>query len=95
MSWQIIKQPDGKLGVYSSDVSNWIAKDMTSGEVEELFAEDMGADIARRLRRVRQNIQYVTDDTPEKAYYQFAMTYEEACQRPDDEEGEIDNEEDH
>lgn len=88
MGWQVIKQPDGKLGVWSSDPGDWIAKDMDADEIEELFAEEMAGDLARRLRKVRQIVQWVLDGTPEKAYHQFAMTYEEACAPrwdPDDE----------
>lgn len=78
MGWQVIKQPDGKLGVFSSVVNDWVATDATADEVEELFAEEMGRDVARRLRDVRRKIALVDAGEARKAYYQFAMTYEEA-----------------
>lgn len=78
MGWQVIKQPDGKFGVFSSVVNDWVATDATADEVEELFAEEMGRDVARRLRDVRRKIALVDAGEARKAYYQFAMTYEEA-----------------
>lgn len=78
MGWQVIKQPDGKFGVFSSNVDDWVATDCTADEVEELFAEEMGRDMARRLRDVRRTIALVDAGEARKAYYQFAMTFEEA-----------------
>jgi hypothetical protein len=43
MGWQIIKQPDSKLAIFSSVTGNWIATNCIADEVEELFAEEMGA----------------------------------------------------
>jgi hypothetical protein len=57
---------------------------MTAEEVEELFAEDMGRDVARRLRDVRAKIGLVVAGEARKAYYQFAMTYEQACEQAAD-----------
>ena len=86
MGWQVIKQPDGKFGIFSSYVDDWVATDCTADEVEELFAEEMeelfaeemGRDVARRLRDVRKKIALVDAGEARKAYYQFAMSYEEA-----------------
>ena len=81
MAWQIIKQPDGLFGVFSSNVDDWIATDCTADEVEEIFAEDMGRDMARRLADVRRKVALVAAGEARKVYYQFAMTHEEAEQR--------------
>ncbi len=93
MAWQIIKQPDGLFGVFSSNVDDWIATDCTAGEVEELFAdctageveelfaEDMGRETARRLADVREKVALVAAGNARKVYYQFAMSYEEAEER--------------
>ena len=95
MGWQVIKQPDGKFGIFSSNVDDLVATDCTADEVEELFAEDMGRDVARRLRDVRKKIALVDAGEARKAYYQFAMTFEEAdalakhgpeCEDEDDDE---------
>ena len=78
MGWQVIRQPDGRLAVFSSVVDDWIARNLTAEEAEELFAEEMGADIARRLRKIRQNIQHVLDGNADKAYPITSMTWEQA-----------------
>ena len=80
MGWQIIRQPDGLLGVFSSNTDNWVATDCTPDEAEELFAEDMGRDMAQRLRGVREKIRLVLGGEAGKAYYQFVMTYEHASE---------------
>ena len=81
MAWQIIKQPDGNLAVFSSNVDDWVATDCTPDEVEELFAEEAGRDLARRLREVREHIANVEAGEARKSYYQFAMTHAEAGER--------------
>jgi hypothetical protein len=88
VGWQVIKQPDGLFGVFSSYVDGWAAVDCTADEVEELFAEEMGRDTARRLRDVRRVIALVDDGEARKAYYQFAMTFDEACERAKSRPGE-------
>ena len=98
MGWQIIKQPDNLFGVFSSNVDDWVATDCTADEVEELFAEEMGRDMARRLRDVRHKISLVAAGEARKAYYQFAMTHEEAEERraevhdEDEDDGETEGE---
>jgi hypothetical protein len=89
---QIIKQPDGLFGVFSSTVDDWLATDCTADEVEELFAEEMGRDMARRLADLRRKIALVAAGNARKAYYQFAMTYDEACELAKDRRGEEDPE---
>jgi len=80
MSWQVIKQPDGKLGVWSSVVYDWIAADLTPDEVVDLYRDEEMDRVEERLKKVRQITQWVLDGKAQKAYYQFAMTYEEACE---------------
>jgi hypothetical protein len=77
MGWQVIKQPDGRFGVFSSIVDDWVAADCTADEAEELFAEEMGSDMARRLRDVRRKIALVDAGEAKKAYT-FVMTYAQA-----------------
>lgn len=74
MGYQIIKQPNGKLAVFSSIVDQWVAYDEEPDSVIEWFAE-MEADRARE--RVGQLVRMVVREDP-RPYYQFTMTYEEA-----------------
>lgn len=76
MGQQIIKQPDGKLAVFSTNVDAFIVVDATSDEIIEWRAEE-AAEQARE--RTRTELAHVLADNPHKAYYQFALTWEEAA----------------
>lgn len=77
MGHQIIEQPDGKLCVYSTFVDGIIISDATGQELLDYYAEQA----AERARdQVSKIIAHVRNHEPEKAYYQFAMTYEEAME---------------
>lgn len=76
MTQQIIRQPDGKLAVFSSITDTFIVVDATPEEVIEWRAE-VAADAARartegELRRVLNT---------EKPYQQFTLTWEEAARK--------------
>lgn len=75
MGHQIIKQPDGKLCVFSSATDSIIVTDATPEELIEMYAEDAAV-------KARHDAKWVIDAVqagePRKVYHQFAMTYEEA-----------------
>lgn len=77
MGQQIIKQPDGKLAVFSSIVDAFIVVDATPEEIVEWRAEE-AAEKARE--RTRTELGHVLADNPQAAYYQFALTWEEAAE---------------
>lgn len=75
MGYQVIRQPDGKLAIWTSYSDGWAAYDCTPEEAVEFFVE-IAADRARRdAERV---VRHVLAGEPRKAYHQFAMTFEEA-----------------
>lgn len=75
MGYQIIKQPSSKFAIFDSVTDTIIAWDATETEIVEWFAERA----AERAREdARRNIEHVAAGNPRKAYYQFAMTWEEA-----------------
>lgn len=77
MGHQIIKQPDGKLAVFSSVVDDWIIAGATREELGDYYAEDA----ARKAREsALQACDAVLDGEPRAVYYQFTMSYEEACE---------------
>lgn len=76
MGQQIIKQPDGRLAVFSSVVDAFIVVDATPEEIVEWRAEE-AAQQARE--RTRTELDYVLSGNPRKAYFQFALTWEEAA----------------
>lgn len=75
MGHQIIRQPDGKLAVFSSVVDSWILSDATPEDLEDYYAEKAAEDARQSVRRI---IGRVMAGEPRKAYYQFAMTFDEA-----------------
>lgn len=75
MGHQIIKQPDGRLAVFSSFVDSWILANASPQELEDYYA-DQAAELARE--QARETIKHVLAGEPVKAYYQFAMSVAEA-----------------
>ncbi|NED75377.1 hypothetical protein G3I51_24240 [Streptomyces sp. SID9944] len=78
MGQQIIKQPDGRLAVFSSITDTFIVVDATPEEIIEWRAEE-AAQAARES--TRRELRHVLADNPHGAYYQFARTWEEASRR--------------
>ena len=78
MGHQIIRQPDGKLAVFSSFTDTWILMDATAADLEDYYAEKAAADARRHAA---ETLAAVLAGEPQKVYYQFAMTFEEANQQ--------------
>ncbi|MDX3110141.1 hypothetical protein [Nonomuraea angiospora] len=75
MGSQVIRQPSGQLAIFDSVTDTIIVWDATEDEIVEWFAE-RAAESARR--DARRAVEHVAAGNPRKAYYQFAMTWEEA-----------------
>lgn len=75
MGRQIIQQPDGKFSVFSSNVNHFVVQDATQEEITELFAEEAADRSRAEIREIFAKI-----EKGEKPYYQFTMTWDEACQ---------------
>lgn len=75
MGYQIIKQPNGLYGIWSSVVDHFIMYDCTPEDIIEEWVDD-----ARK--RITQGVQETVAelDAGEKPYYQFTMTWDEAIQ---------------
>jgi len=77
MGQQIIKQPDGKLAVFSTVVEAFIVTDATAEELVEWRAEEAAKEAREQTRR---QVRHVLADEPERVYARRAMTWEEASQ---------------
>ena len=77
MGHQIIRQPDGKLAVFSSVTDTWILMDAAPADLEDYYAERAAEDARRSAR---ETLEHVLAGEPRKAYCQFAMTFDEANQ---------------
>jgi hypothetical protein len=74
---QIIQQPDGKLAVFSSVTDTFIVVDAAPDEIVEWRAEEA----AERARETtRRELDKVLAGDSRGAYFQFAMTWEEAAE---------------
>jgi hypothetical protein len=74
MGHQIVKQPDGRLAVFSDGVDAWIVWDATPEEIVEYYAE-RAAESARVS--ARRTVAAVMEDRAREAYYQFTRTFAE------------------
>lgn len=75
VGYQVIKQPDGRLAIWSSYTDSWAVADCTSDEVVAFFTDKAEADAKRDAERI---VTYVLADDARAVYHQFAMTFEEA-----------------
>lgn len=85
MGQQIIRQPDGRYAIFSSNTDTIIVYDATAPEIIDWFAEQA----AQHARVVgRGQLGHVEGGRPEEAYYQFAMTWDEALENDRENGGE-------
>lgn len=77
MGHQIIKQPNGLLGIFSDsvDYGAWLRWDMTPKQVKKYYARRAAKEAKESVGRV---LEHVLADEPREAYYQFAYTFAEA-----------------
>jgi hypothetical protein len=78
MSWQVVKQPDGRLAIWDTVPGDFIVAGMDAEECCDYFAEEVFRDLLARTHNFAKKVALVMDGTPEKAYHQFAMTWEQA-----------------
>jgi len=77
MGQQIIKQPDGKLAVFSSIVDAFIVVDATPEEILDWRAEEAAA---KERERTQRELDAVLAGDPRRVYFQFVRTWEEASE---------------
>lgn len=77
MTYQVIKQPSGRLAIFSTYTDNIIMWDATSGEVIGFFVDLAVQDTTKRVERI---VDRVLADDARAVYYQFAKTWEKALE---------------
>lgn len=77
MGQQIIKQPDGRLAVFSTVVDAFIVVDATPDELVEWRAEEAAQGAREQTRR---QLEHVLAGEPERVYFQRTMTWQEAAE---------------
>ena len=83
MGQQIIRQPNGLFAIFSSNTDTINVWDAADEEVLQHFVEQAIADTRRQVSVL---LEHVKAGNPREAYYQFALTWEEAL-RMDREHG--------
>ena len=86
MGYQVIKQPDGLLAIFSSYTDTWAVYDATGDEVVDWFAEQAAKSARRDAAGIVSAIQV---GKPRQVYYQFAMTFDEANAKSGEHGGEV------
>lgn len=81
MSWQIIKQPDGKLAVWSTGSDEFISIDNTPDDVTALMLDRERRDYERRCADIQARVGEVVAalESGKQPYHQFTLTWKEAC----------------
>ncbi|MDP3910719.1 MAG: hypothetical protein Q8Q14_10035 [Gemmatimonadales bacterium] len=74
MGGQIIQQPDGRYAVWSSIVNDFVLLDATPEQIIEGRVQASREGHEAQVRRVIKKLA-----AGEKPYFQFTMTWEEAC----------------
>lgn len=77
MGHQIIKQPDGRLCVFSTFEDQIIVADATADDLVDWFAEEA----AEKARREAQRLTSMVLGGQRRPYFQFTMTYDEAVSK--------------
>jgi hypothetical protein len=75
MAEQIIKQPDGRLAVFSVNSDSWLFKDVTPDLLKAWYAQK-AADEA--YERTEKTINEVLNGDPRRIYGRFVLSYDVA-----------------
>src|ERR1017187_2252560 len=85
MGHQIIRQPDGKLAVFSTGVDSCGLMDATAEDLRDYYAERAASDARRSAD---ETISHGLAGDTDKVYCQFVMTFDEANQESREHDGE-------
>jgi hypothetical protein len=86
MGHQIIRQSDGKLALFSSVTDTIVMYDATPDDIASYFIHRAVMDA---LRHVRADLEHVMNGEPQRAYFQFTMTWRDALEQDREHEGEV------
>ena len=75
MAHRIIKQPNGRYALWSTNVDNFLLTDATPEEIIDYKVNLFRKDITDMVNITTQKL-----DNGEKPYYQFTLTFEKALE---------------
>jgi hypothetical protein len=76
MGHQIIKQPDGRLAVFSSVVDAFVVLDATQQELVDWYAEEAARDARERTQRLLEKLDTLGS---QEVYGRRALTWDQAA----------------
>lgn len=86
MGSQILRQPNGLFALFSSNSDRIIVTDATREEILDHF---VGLAVQDTIRGVSQVLDHVESGHPDQAYYQFALTWDQAVTRDREHGGDV------
>lgn len=86
MGYQIIKQPNGKLALFSSYSDTFIGLNMSNSDVVDFFVEEAEQRARESVERI---LDHVNAGKPRYAYAQFALTWDDAVKKNRKHKGEL------
>jgi hypothetical protein len=81
MGRQIIIQPNGRYALWSSVVDDFVLFDASEKQMIESLIEEQAAVVREQVKRKIEELKADLKEGTKKAYYQFTMTWDEACER--------------
>ena len=78
MSWQVIREPDGRLAVFCTTACGWIGEHLSDDQVADLFRQAFQDRLEERMRGLRKVVALVASGQAPEAYPVTWMTYEQA-----------------
>ena len=79
MSWQIIKQPNGKYAIWSHVTDSIVKYNLNRFQTVHVFMQDFLKQQAKREIQLEKDIQHHCDQLDKGlTYHAFSMTWEEA-----------------
>lgn len=87
MGYQVIRQPGTDLfGIFSSERDQFVMWEATRADVVDFFVE---LAVERARRDAERVLGHVEAGEPRKAYFQFAMTWDQAVAKDREHGGEL------
>jgi hypothetical protein len=74
MGHQIVRQPDGRLAVWSTGVDDWVLYDCEPLDLLDYYAERAAAEARESAART---VKAVLDGDARSVYYQWTRTFDE------------------
>ena len=86
MGQQVIKQPDGRFAVFSTNTDTITVWDATAEEIVQHFVDQAAKDARRHAT---ETVRKVGDGRARAVYHQFTMSWAEALEKDRDHDGEV------